>query len=221
MQFYSQCGEDKIMYEKYIKNLNIENPIYLEMGAMDGIKFSNTLFLEKELKWTGILIEPHPINYKKLCINRPNNKLFNNVIGNDTHDVEFTYFETECLSGISGVKHTLTENNIKTFYTKNNQWISNMIDNDLKVELVKPQKLSEIIKLSEYDKIDFFSLDVEGHELSVLESYDWSIPINMFLIENNQDTIKINEILTNKNYKIIEQIGPNTLYICNDFLNLF
>jgi len=211
MQFYSQCGEDKFLYEKYIMPLNLVNPIYLEMGAMDGVNFTNTYFFEKELGWTGILIEPHPMNYKKLCINRPNNKLFNNVISNDENDVEFTYFESECLSGISGVKNTLTENNIKIFYTKNNEWISNMIDDHLKVEIVKPKKLSEIVKLSGYDKIDFFSLDVEGHELSVLKSFDWSIPINMFLIENNQDTLKINELLTNKNYKIIETIGPNTL----------
>ena len=218
-KFYSQCEEDKQIYEKYICKLKLDNPIYLEMGAMDGIKFSNTYFFEKELNWTGILIEPHPINFKKLCINRPNNKLYNTLISNYTDEVEFTYYETECLSGISGVKSTLTENNINIFYKKNNnnEWMNNMIDNYLKSYFVKPAKLSEIIKLSGYCKIDFFSLDVEGHELSVLESYDWSIPINMFLIENNQDTTTINNLLIEKNYSIIEMIGSNTLYILNDF----
>ena len=31
--------------------------------------------------------------------------------------------------------------------------------------------------------IDLFSLDVEGAELTVLQSMDWSIPVHVFLIE--------------------------------------
>ena len=217
--FYSQCSEDKIMYEKYIKNIKIDNPIYLEMGAMDGLYYSNTLFFEKELGWTGILIEPHPINYKNLEKNRPNNKLFNCVVSNEIEDVEFIYYDTMCLSGVAGVKNTLKEENVKIFYSKNNDWISGMIDNHLQTIKLKPKNLTDIINESGYDKIDFFSLDVEGHELNVIKSFDWSIPINMFLIENNQDTKEINDIMISKDYKNIELIGPNTLYILNSFYN--
>ena len=62
--YYSQSGEDKIMYEKFLNK--IQNGVFLEMGACDGVLYSNTLFLEKTCGWTGILIEPHPNQFEKL-----------------------------------------------------------------------------------------------------------------------------------------------------------
>jgi hypothetical protein len=73
MKFYSQQQEDKILYEKY---LNFRNGIFIELGAMDGIIYSNSLFFEKELEWTGILIEPTE-QFEQLMINRPNCHNFN------------------------------------------------------------------------------------------------------------------------------------------------
>ena len=73
MNFYSQCNEDKILYEKYFKNYTRPGT-FLEMGAIDGIRYSNTLYYELNHGWTGILIEPHPIEYMYLLKNRSNNK---------------------------------------------------------------------------------------------------------------------------------------------------
>ena len=36
---------------------------FLEAGAYDGEDLSNSLFLERELGWTGVLVEPDPWNY--------------------------------------------------------------------------------------------------------------------------------------------------------------
>lgn len=180
--YYSQCDEDRIVYEKYVKNLIIDNPVYLEMGAMDGLYYSNTLFFERNLGWTGILIEPHPSNFAKLLKNRPNNKLYNDIISDSTTEVDYMYYDQEHLGGVAGIVSTIPANNINVFYTRNNDWISEQIDKYLRTIKLKPTSLSEIIKHSGYNKIDFFSLDVEGHEYNVLNSFDWSVPINMFLI---------------------------------------
>lgn len=217
--FYSQCDEDKIIYNKYIKNLNIIKPIYLEMGAMDGIIYSNTYFFEKELGFTGILIEPNPFNFEKLIENRPNNKNYNYIISDNEDEIEYSYYNCFELSGISGITSTLTDANINIFYKKNNNWIADKIDNNLFHVKIKPKSLSYIIKDSGFEKIDFFSLDVEGHELNVLNSFNWNIPINMILVENNQDIIKIDLLLKSKNYLFIEIIGPNNFYILSDFYN--
>ena len=84
---------------------------------------------------------------------------------------------------------------------------------------LKTKTLSYIIKDSGFEKIDFFSLDVEGHELNVLNSFNWEIPINMILVKNNQDTMKVDLLLRNKNYIFMEMIGPNSFYILSDFYN--
>jgi FkbM family methyltransferase len=217
--FYSQCKEDKVIYEKYIKNLNIINPIYLEMGAMNGITYSNTYFFEVELGFTGILIEPNPYEFEKLNKNRPNNRNYNYLVSDCEDDIEYTYYNCNELSAISGVTSTLTESNINIFYKRNNDWLSSKIDNNLFHINIKPKTLSYIIKDSGFEKIDFFSLDVEGHELNVLNSFNWEIPINMILVENNQDTMKVDLLLRNKNYIFMETIGPNSFYILSDFYN--
>ena len=38
----------------------------MECGAFDGEKHSNTLFFERERKWTGLLIEADPVYYRHL-----------------------------------------------------------------------------------------------------------------------------------------------------------
>ena len=42
------------------------NGFFIEAGAYDGEAISNTLFLEIERNWTGLLVEPNPESYKSL-----------------------------------------------------------------------------------------------------------------------------------------------------------
>lgn len=45
---------------------------YLELGALDGITYSNTYAFNKALGWKGVLIELSPTTFAKLRANRPN-----------------------------------------------------------------------------------------------------------------------------------------------------
>ena len=36
----------------------VQNGTFVEMGAFNGVTFSNTLFFERELGWRGLLVEP-------------------------------------------------------------------------------------------------------------------------------------------------------------------
>lgn len=38
----------------------------MECGALDGETRSNTLWFEKQRKWSGLLIEAGPVNYQRL-----------------------------------------------------------------------------------------------------------------------------------------------------------
>ena len=62
--------------------------IYIELGACDGILFSNTLFFEKELKFHGILIEPVGKFFSKLLQNRYYNLCYNCAISTEKEDTE-------------------------------------------------------------------------------------------------------------------------------------
>ena len=53
------------------KYLDFKNGFFIEVGAHDGIFQSNTLNLEKNLGWTGVLIEPSLNAYLECLKNRP------------------------------------------------------------------------------------------------------------------------------------------------------
>ena len=219
MNYKSQQNEDKILFTKYFSKIQLIEPIYFEAGVMDGIFYSNTYFVEKSLNWKGILVEPNPYNYNLLHKNRNNNnKFFNNIISNEKDELEFIYYNCHSLSAVSAVTNTLPKNNYITYFNNDDKWQNNLRDKYLKKEYIKPKSLTDIITESNFDHIDFFSLDVEGHELNVLLSFDWSIPINTILIENNQDTKQILELLISKNYSLIETIGCNNFFIYNPFI---
>src|SRR3972149_7086762 len=67
-KYYSQYQQDKWLYENIFKNNT--NGFFVDIGASDGIKFSNTYFFEKMLGWNGVCVEPLPDIYKRLIKNR-------------------------------------------------------------------------------------------------------------------------------------------------------
>ncbi|KAF6201526.1 hypothetical protein GE061_003917 [Apolygus lucorum] len=50
---------------------NKKNGFFIEVGALDGETRSNTLYFERFLNWTGLLIEPDPLNFANLLRKKP------------------------------------------------------------------------------------------------------------------------------------------------------
>lgn len=206
--YYAQCQEDIFLNENIFKNK--KNGVYIELGALDGVLYSNTKFFEDSLNWKGILIEPHPEKFKLLKKNRPNNFLFNNLVSCHKELLEFRYFEDGC-AAVSGVENTLPQSHFDIYY-----------ENDEKKSLpqnkifIKPKSLTEIVKSTKLTHIDLLSLDVEGHEYEVLKSWDFSIPIDVILIETlgvepEKDEL-CRKILIQNNYKFITKYRHNEIF---------
>jgi hypothetical protein len=82
----SQLGQDKIV-DEYLHQKR--NGVFVDIGAYDGVTFSNTLMLERERGWTGICIEPLPDIFAELRKNR-GCVCVQACMGNrDEHEVEF------------------------------------------------------------------------------------------------------------------------------------
>ena len=67
---YSQNGEDGVI-EEICRKLEISNGEFVEFGALDGIKYSNTYNLLSN-NWTGVYIENDKNHYKELLKTREN-----------------------------------------------------------------------------------------------------------------------------------------------------
>jgi len=209
--FYSQCCEDKFLYENYFKNKR--NGVYIELGALDGNLYSNTKFFEDYLDWTGILIEPNPAQFKSLKINRPNNFLFNNLVSNEKDELRFRYF-VNYHAAVSGVENTLSKENMDVYFESNNDFHRSLPQNTINM---KPTTLTEIVKGTNISYIDLLSLDVEGHEYEVLQSWDFSIPIYLILIETLGQQPEKDELcrqyLIKNGYRFHTKCSHNEIYI--------
>ena len=74
----SQSGEELLAYKRYFYGLT--GGVYLEMGALNGVLFSNTRALEEHAGWRGLLIEASPDSYRRLEHNRPGSITVNAAI---------------------------------------------------------------------------------------------------------------------------------------------
>tara|TARA_Y100000389_G_scaffold124010_1_gene121364 strand:+ start:764 stop:1576 length:813 start_codon:yes stop_codon:yes gene_type:complete len=185
-KFYSQIGEDIIIYNNFI-NKNEKNGTYVEIGGGDGYNLSNSKFFNKYLGFKGILIEPVPSFFEKLRKNRPNDILINKAID---YKIGKSSFIGD--SHTAGINRYLSKP-LKERYLSNNREY-----------LVDTIPMSQIIETTDLDYIDYFSIDVEGAELVILETMDWNIPVYVISIELNEKINETEEKDRDKNQKCRE-----------------
>lgn len=204
MQFYSQYGQDRFLVEKVFKNK--KNGYFLDVGAYDGVNLSNTFFLESVLGWKGICVEPNPLVYEQLKVNRSCIAL--NCCINDKVDI------VKFLS-VSGWGVMLS--GILEFFDKRHLMrIDRAIEEhggEKRLIEIPALPLQYIFKEHKLKTIDYCNIDVEGGEMQVLKSIDFSnIDIKVFTIENNFGTKAVREFLKPLGYSLIAKIGADEVY---------
>ena len=80
--------------QKMLKYINFKNGYYIECGANDGIRQSNTFHFEKSKGWKGVLIEPS-YKFEELIKNRSKQNFFSNnccvSLANENKMIKFKY----------------------------------------------------------------------------------------------------------------------------------
>ena len=69
-QSRSQWAEERILLPILLQLARGRPGRFVELGALDGFSFSNTLALERCYNWTGLLVEGNPANFNALIANR-------------------------------------------------------------------------------------------------------------------------------------------------------
>ena len=178
---------------------NLEPKYFVEFGATDGLKASNTWLLEKKLGWEGILAEPARIWHKSLNYNR-NCNIENKCIANKSGDI-YKFIEVGN-SNYSNATLSTSEN-----YINNGDWAEKIrkekISNKYDVETLSLNDLLE--KYSAPYEIQFMSIDTEGSELDILKGFNFEThKIKSFCIEHNMvkgKRKKIYNLLRDKGYE--------------------
>lgn len=211
-KFYSQCKEDELLYEKYFKGyLEQGQKYFFEMGALDGVTYSNTKFFEDTLGWTGLLVEGNPIVALNLARNRSKCIVLNAVVSDAKEPVSFKICTN--VPAVCGVKETVPSNFDGTYYRENNTVFHKTI----------PIPLTMVLQHSGLPRIDLAVLDVEGHEMNVLNSLDFdaTIPVVSWLIECFDDPTPFHTFMQEKGYQFMAKVAHNLFYVRKDYLKLF
>lgn len=186
----SETGQDFFaLFSNHFK----QNGTFLEFGAYDGVAFSNTFLLETHFSWQGVLIDPIPKHFEEMKLNRNCISIHAAITANKCEFVQI---------------RELPASNLSSPVSK-----SRFTD---KIHRVPAFTLTEIIdRYFPSKSLDFLSIDVEGEDLEILASVDFSkYEINSISVEhNNRDNSE--ELL-----KYMEQSGYTIVwneYSGNDF----
>jgi len=184
-QFFSQYNQDRSLESCVFKGYT--NGVFMDVGAHDGVDLNNTLYFERTRNWLGINIEPIASVYKRLLTNRPTSTNINCAVSSIDGSSEFV-----CNSGytemLSGLKNQYDARHIDRINGENRTTgaISTTIT-------VATKRIETICNEHAINRIHYLSIDVEGGELQVLQSIDYSkVFIDVIGFENNyHDTAHI------------------------------
>ena len=201
----SQFGEDKFILDLFNKDYRGK---YLDLGCYHPTRHSNTHILYQS-GWTGINIDLNPLTIELFNFMRPKDFNYNIGISNSEEEKEL-YFINEF-----NTQNTLDKNQLN--FLKNHH---NIKDREILKTKLNTKKLETILLDNNFHNIDFFNIDIEGHELEVIESIDFDkfkfkyICIEM--IQHNEISVnrskKINDILNNNDFIIVKKFEFNYIY---------
>jgi len=187
-----------VMYETGGKR----DGFFVEFGAADGLVSSNTLMLEKELNWRGVLCEPVPAAYDELVENRPDSVCVHAAVSiDDSHEYAF-----------SVVPHLIQLSTISAFRSGDLHADLRQESTEITVPAIDVNDL--IAKGEPADNVvDYLSIDTEGGELDILKRLDFDRwRIGTITVEHNlrkKEMTEIPELMAARNFKRIDMVGLN------------
>lgn len=200
--FYSQCGQDEYIFKNIFPGKN--KGIFIEIGAYDGIKLSNTLFFELQ-GWTGICIEPIPEMFEQLKKNRA----CVCIQGCVTDHGGTALFRRAGVGGmLSGLVEKYDPRHVQRIEQEHG--FSDYYQ-------VSCYTLSQILSDYKLDKVDFLSIDTEGGELDILKSLSEQelACIDVICVEDNfynSKNCEIEKYLTSNNFKLVVRLGHDLIF---------
>lgn len=181
---------------------------FVEFGAMDGLRASNTLLLERDYGWSGIMSEPNPRYNKNLGKNRKC-EIDLRCVSNRTGDT--VQFQTADESGWPGmVGHIFREQNSR----------GKIID-------VVTVSLNDLLSQNGApDHVDYISVDTDGSEPMIMQGFDFSRhSATIWTIEHNEMGWRedIHELMKGRGYRrVLERFsGYDDWYVSEKELERF
>lgn len=204
-KYFSQCGQDQFINEKIFKNKR--GGVFLDIGANDGVSFSNTYFFEKELEWTGVCFEPLKSAFEKLQNSRTSINI-NACVANEDK-IDFFLSVEGYGEMLSGLKSKYDERHLQRVNDTIKLHGGRMTETK-----VQCYNINRILQDKNFTNIDFISIDTEGNELEILKSINFKdIHVKALVVENNYSSSEFKDFLTTKGFIKIKQLSVDEVYV--------
>ncbi|KAK3884061.1 hypothetical protein Pcinc_011649 [Petrolisthes cinctipes] len=167
---YSQFRQSELADELFLKGK--KNGVFVEVGGYEGESLSNSLYFEKTLGWTGLLVEPDPILWDTLFSKH-----------------------RKCYTIHAGLAFNERASVSTTRYVKGRR-IAEAGKEEKGKPVINVFPLYTLLKALNFTVVDFFSLDVESDEMKILQTIPWDkIKFRLIVMETSHSKIGIFKII--------------------------
>ncbi len=184
----SETSKSQLFQDYFALYCNQRSPsgFFVEFGACNGVEGSNTLLLERDFKWNGLLAEPGRQWHSDLQINRKCSVDHRCVFSSSGKSIDFI----EC-----GQLST-----IESFAIENKDWAKDLRIASSNRYSVPTVTLNDLLDSHHVPcHISYMSVDTEGSEFECLEGFDFNkYHINCLTVEHNFQSSreKVQQLLT-------------------------
>lgn len=200
--YFSQSGQDAFLDEAVFKGKR--GGVFVEVGGYNGLSGSNCLFFEMMRGWSGILVEASPRYHAKAAEFR-RCPCLNFAVAGEAGEAEFLEIE-DGMRQMGGLVTTYEPQLLK------------LVEADprhkAKTIKVKTRTLAQILDTHHLKEIDYVSLDIEGAELEVLQSFPFeTYRVHVWTVENPMANPEIPKLMRDKGYKRVDAMGADDVYV--------
>lgn len=198
---FSQSQEEKYILEYFGDKVGT----FLDLGANDGITFSNTRALALK-GFKGVLVEPSPKAYERL------KTLYNGNKGIYTYPFAITDKNGNKALEESGALCSAADVGlVSTFHQHEKARFNRTVKYEpVEVKTFKWKTFLNRLRIKEFDMI---SLDVEGDELNILPDMDLSKTSCICIEWNSKPELKKEYDYYLKEFRVIYTSGENLIYV--------
>ena len=187
---FSQANQD--LFVLYFTHYAGKKGFYVEIGAGDGVKISNTYLLEK-VDWQGIIVDPVDYNSENIKLRK--------CIKDKRAVYSKSGLKLPFLAVESNPEYTLQGENFSGILEHIGDYSKAFRNKIIDVETVSLNDLLE--QYNAPNKIDYISIDTEGSEFEIIKNFDFNkYDVEIFTIEHNGASFRkdLTKLLVDKNY---------------------
>lgn len=186
---------------------------FLEIGCWDGEMISQTYWLEKQLGWTGVCVDPFPRHFEKRSCQVMEKAISQHGLPRDfikvSRDRRPGYGDVSYFSGF--------RDRISTHW----DLIKEHCDYEvIEIPTITMEDLYKQCNIPAY--VDFLSIDVEGAEMEILQSIHWDEwKYGMIVFEHNESAdviVRAGTLLGAAGYVRVESLRCDDIYLNVDLL---